>query len=253
MRKKKANDIFDVELTVKNLVKEEKIHKSVKPRKEKNIQKLAITFIDNPTEKNFANLVERITWGLRSHIYKIVNDDEVTTEVLSKTLENIYFKRDQFNPNIAKFSTWMYRIAFNNALKWRQAKNAKSCLNIDFEDLYDNTISEKDDKSPIQSFTSEDNSVEYIFKNGKYENYDKERILTEFYDASVKSISKLPDNLRVVMSDRLLNTKKIEDIAYDNNIPLSSVKNWLRKGKSELQNIIKHNYPTLYDMYMEVI
>lgn len=245
-RKKKELDIFKVQPVTK--LKETK----PKKKKEKNIQKLAINFIENPTDKNFKDLVERITWGLRSHIFKIVNDDEVTTEVLSKTLENIYFKRDQFNPEIAKFSTWMYRIAFNNALKWKQGLN-NSCLNVDFEDLYDKTINENDDSSPIQSYTNEDNAVEYVYKNGKFENYDKERIFTEFYDASVRSIDELPDNLRVVMSDRLLNRKKIEDIASDNSIPLSSVKNWLRKGKTELQNIIKNNYPALYDMYMEVI
>ena len=245
-RKKKELDIFKVQAVTK--LKETK----PKKKKEKNIQKLAINFIENPTDKNFKDLVERITWGLRSHIFKIVNDDEATTEVLSKTLENIYFKRDQFNPEIAKFSTWMYRIAFNNALKWKQGLNS-SCLNVDFEDLYDKTINENDDSSPIQSYTNEDNAVEYVYKNGKFENYDKERIFTEFYDASVRSIEELPDNLRVVMSDRLLNRKKIEDIASDNSIPLSSVKNWLRKGKTELQNIIKNNYPALYDMYMEVI
>ena len=53
------------------------------------------------------------------------------------------------------------------------------------------------------------------------------------------------------MHERLVNEKKIDDIAIDNSIPISSVKNWLRKGKVELQNIIKNKYPDLYDMYME--
>ena len=83
-RKKKELDIFKVQPVTK--LKETK----PKKKKEKNIQKLAINFIENPTDKNFKDLVERITWGLRSHIFKIVNDDEATTEVLSKTLENIY-------------------------------------------------------------------------------------------------------------------------------------------------------------------
>jgi DNA-directed RNA polymerase specialized sigma24 family protein len=90
-----------------------------------------------------------------------------------------------------------------------------------------------------------------VYKNGSYETYDRERILSEFYDASVKSIDYLPDNLRIVMYDRLVNQKKIDDIAIDNNIPVSSVKNWLRKGKLELQEIIKNKYTDLYDMYME--
>ena len=78
-------------------------------------------------------------------------------------------------------------------------------------------------------------------------------IKRKFYDASVKSIQDLPDNLRVVMYDRLINQKKIDDIAYDNNIPVSSVKNWLRKGKTELQEIIKNNYSDLYTMYMDLV
>ena len=53
--------------------------------------------------------------------------------------------------------------------------------------------------------------------------------------------------------DRLINNKKIEDIAYDNMIPVSSVKNWLRKGKVELQEIIKTNHKGLYNMYMEML
>lgn len=247
---KKTEKIFDVGLKVSELSKK----KVEKPKKEKNIQKLALKFIEDPSEVNFANLCERINWGLRSYIFKIVNDDDATTEVMSKTLENIYFKRDQFKPEVAQFSTWMYRIAFNNALKYNQAKTAHGTrVNVDFADLYDSTVTnDGDETSNIDSYTESDKS-ELIYKNGTYIKYDKERVITEFYDASVKSIQDLPDNLRVVMYDRLINQKKIDDIAYDNNIPVSSVKNWLRKGKNELQEIIKNNHPALYDMYMEMV
>ena len=249
LKKAEGETIFNDKLTAAALNK-----KATKPKKEKNIQKLAKAFIEDPSEVNFKNLCERINWGLRSYIFKIVNDDDATTEVLSKTLEAIYFKRDQFNPNIAQFSTWMYRIAFNNALKYNQAKYAHgSQVNVDFADLYDSTItSDTDETTNIESYTTSDDS-EIVYKEGKYIKYDREKVLTDFYDASVKSIQDLPDNLRVVMYDRLINQKKIDDIAYDNNIPVSSVKNWLRKGKTELQEIIKNNYSDLYTMYMDLV
>ena len=135
-KKINAKDIFDVKKSAKALAATPK-----KEKKERNIQKLAIQFINDPSEKNFGLLCERINWGLRSYIFKIVNDDEATTEVVTKTFENIYFKKDQFNPQIAQFSTWMYRIARNNALKYLQEKKAHSArVGVDFEDLYDSTI-----------------------------------------------------------------------------------------------------------------
>ena len=84
---KTVKDIFDINITAKALSKK-KTEK--KPKKEKNIQKLAMQFIEDPTEKNFELLFDRINWGLRSYIFKIVNDDEATTEVVSKQFSHIY-------------------------------------------------------------------------------------------------------------------------------------------------------------------
>ena len=94
--KKTTKDLFDINITAQALSKKE----TKKPKKEKNIQKLAMQFIEDPTEKNFELLFERINWGLRSYIFKIVNDDEATTEVVSKTLEAIYFKREISNERV---------------------------------------------------------------------------------------------------------------------------------------------------------
>ena len=149
-KKINAKKIFDVSIAAKNIAKAPK-----KEKKERNIQKLAVQFINDPSEKNFGLLCERINWGLRSYIFKIVNDDEATTEVITKTFENIYFKKDQFNPKIAQFSTWMYRIARNNALKYVQEKKSHaSRVGVDFEDLYDSTIAtEADQTAETESFS----------------------------------------------------------------------------------------------------
>lgn len=255
------SDIFNINSITSDTVKKSGVRKnttaehskrSKKPKKERNIQKLAIQFISNPDEHNFGLLCERINWGLRSYIYKIVKNDEITAEVITKTFENIYFKRDQFNPEIAQFSTWMYRIARNNALKYIQSNhNDNLHIGIDFEELYDSTVgADCDQSTTANSFTVSDN-FHIVYADGEYVTYDKEKILSDLYDASISCLDYLPDNLRVVMKERLLKEKKIDDIATDNNIPVSSVKNWLRRGKSELQNIIKNKYPDLYDMYTE--
>ena len=237
----------NISIAAKNIAKAPK-----KEKKERNIQKLAVQFINDPSEKNFGLLCERINWGLRSYIFKIVNDDEATTEVITKTFENIYFKKDQFNPKIAQFSTWMYRIARNNALKYVQEKKSHaSRVGVDFEDLYDSTIATEADQTAETESFSVSGDLNMVYTGDGFVTYDKEKIISDLYDASISCIDYLPDNLKVVMHERLVNEKKIDDIAIDNSIPISSVKNWLRKGKVELQNIIKNKYPDLYDMYME--
>lgn len=220
----------------------------------KNIQKLAIMFIETPNESTFKDLVERINWGLRKYIFSIVGDNAAVDEIMSKTLENIYFKRDLFNPELANFSTWMYKIAYNNSLKYLQekAKITNSTCSEDIGDIYESELYTDDDTGVDNNEVFEDSVdfVDIVFTGVKTEVYTRERVLNEIYDASVKSISYLPENLKMVMHERLINNKKIEDIATDNNVPVSSVKNWLRKGKVVLNETIKERYPALYEMYV---
>lgn len=221
-------------------------------KKERNIQKLALQFIENHDEKSFNKLAERINWGLRKYIYNIVDNNAAVDDIMSKTLEIIYFKCDQFDPTKAKFSTWMYRIAYNNTLKYIQDRDKflNSTYSEDYSNIYDTELSKYDDDG-IDDRTLDSGSeiIDIIFTHDNVEVYYKERVLTEIYDASVDCIQFLPENLRTVIYERFVNSKKIEDIAADNNIPISSVKNWLRKGKIVLKETVKERYTTLYNMY----
>lgn len=222
---------------------------------ERNIQKLAMAFINDRTEKSFNFLVARIYWGLWSYVYKIIPDNIAVEDIISKTLENIYFKCDQFDPEKANFSTWMYKIAYNNTLKYLQEKNKvkNSTLSEDYENIYDSELS-KDSPAITEDadiVTITDDLVDIIFRSDSVEVYRREKVYTEIYDASVDCINFLPNNLQMVMRERFINNKKIEDIATDNNVPVSSVKNWLRKGKDVLRDTIKERYRDLYNMYTD--
>ena len=222
--------------------------------REKNIQKLAISFIENPNDQTFNLLVKRINWGLREYIFNIIHDTNGVDEVLSKTLENIYFKHHLFNPKLANFSTWMYKIAYNNSLKYLQEKNKRTNITCseDIGSIYESELYTTDDTDLESNIVFEESTdfIDIIFTSTHTEIYNKERVLNEIYDASVECINYLPDNLKIVMHERLINNKKIEDIATDNNIPVSSVKNWLRKGRVVLNDTIKEKYTDLYNMYV---
>ena len=220
-------------------------------KSEHSIQKLAIQFVENHNERTFQLLVDRINWGLRKYIFNIVNNNSAVDEILSKTLENIYFKYKQFDPSKANFSTWMYKIAYNNTLKYIQERDKyqNSTCSEDISDIYDSELRNVSDERDDRAMAVGDDLIDILFKNNTVEVYEKERVLTEIYDASVECIQSLPDNLRIVIYERFINSKKIEDIAIDNNIPISSVKNWLRRGKIVLEETVKERYATLYNMY----
>ena len=54
------------------------------------------------------------------------------------------------------------------------------------------------------------------------------------------------------MKERYINQKKLEQIARDNRISLSSVKNWIRKGTSELKCEIEYRHPDLVKIYEDL-
>lgn len=245
------NDIFD--LHVGGLEQDNSPDTAKKKKyRERDMQVLALRFQQYRNDANFGDLVERVNYGLHCYINKIVKDVDGTADVFTKTIEAIYTKIDQFDPKRGNFSTWMYKIAYHNAIKHVKGED-KMCshyekLNVDVSDMYDS-------KNKGTENTFQDSGVDladvcdYIVTGSKVTPYTKERLLTEIYDASIKSIDDLPDNLRLAMTERLKNKKKIKDIALDNDVPESTLKNWIIMGRKELCKIIKVKYPELYSVY----
>ena len=229
--------------------------KRKKKKSEKDINKLAMNFISDPTNINFERLMNRVNWGLRAFMYDILKDNVAVDECMSRTMENIYFKRDTFDINRAQFSTWMYKIAYHNCLKYEQGdfgRDDKNTVSVDFSDLYDSYIDDDSsvDSSPID--TNFADNFDMIYDSGSFKIYGREQIMNDIYDASIQCMSNLPDNLRVVLKERYINRKKVDEIATDNKIPVTSVKNWLRKGIAALNDELKVSVPELYDLYVNL-
>lgn len=228
--------------------------KEKKKKAEKDINNLVIKFMTDPSDRNFELLMRRVNWGLRSFMFKILQNDNAVDDCMSRTMENIYFKRDTFNVSKGKFSTWMYKIAYNNCLKYLNddfGYNMQDTVGQDFSDIYESCL-EIDDYTGGGSSTDTEflDNFDMGYKDGKYVTYGKEKLMNDIYDASVACINKLPDNLRIVLRERYINKKKVDDIAVDNKIPVSSVKNWLRRGVVALNEELKESVPELYDMYI---
>lgn len=221
----------------------------------RDIQKLAEKFINDRSEKSFNKLMKRCNWGLRSFIYSLVNNDDDTDNIMSITMEHVYFRISSFNSDMAKFSTWMYKIAYNDTITYLRSGGMNSkikCIPIDVSEVYENMSDDDDDSSNGIDVQGEEEINNMYFDGKKFITYTKETINNDMFDASEECMEFLPDNLRIVLKERYINKKKLEQIANDNRISLSSVKNWIRKGMSELKCEIEYRHPDLVKIYEEL-
>jgi RNA polymerase sigma factor (sigma-70 family) len=65
---------------------------------------------------SFRPLVERYHRGLIIHCDQLLHDYEEAEDVAQEAFCQAYLKLADFNPEKARFSTWLYRIATNKAL-----------------------------------------------------------------------------------------------------------------------------------------
>ncbi|MDQ6781233.1 MAG: sigma-70 family RNA polymerase sigma factor, partial [Candidatus Eremiobacteraeota bacterium] len=88
----------------------------------------------------FAPLVERHKRGIVNFIHAVVRSSEDADDLSQETFLRAYAHLRTFNPQLAKFSTWLYQIARNTA----RTHLAKDRRRPPTEDLYeDETLDQK--------------------------------------------------------------------------------------------------------------
>jgi len=226
----------------------------VKKKKTRDIQALAENFIKERSSRSFNALMKRCSWGLHNYIFNMVKNEYDTNIVMSITMEHLFYKIDKFKDDIGKFSTWMYRIAHNDAMTFitdGEHSTKIDMVNIDLSDIHERI--DADDNFYDNGEYGIDSEIEDIlFKNNHYTVYTKSKIYEDIYDASVDCIQYLPNHLRIVMMERYINRKKVDDIANENHMAKTNVKNWLRKGGECLMDEMKCRYPDLLDIYNDM-
>ena len=220
----------------------------------KDIQLLAKKFIEDHSEKNFNALMKRCSWGLRTYIFGMTGSKEDTENILSITMEHVYFRIDSFKDDAGKFSTWMYRIAHNDTVTYFRSGGYKSkinTVNIDLSDVHERIVS-SDEGCTFDDMLSDEEIENMSFDGKEFKTYTKSKVLSDIYDASIECMGYLPDHLRIAMKERYINQKKVDTIAEENKISSASIKNWIRKGCSELANEVKNRNKELYNIFDEM-
>jgi RNA polymerase sigma-70 factor (ECF subfamily) len=151
----------------------------------------------------FGELVDRYKSALVRHCYVIVRDPDVAQDVAQDSFIDAYQYLKSYRPDKAKFSTWLFKIATNNAL--REIKTGARTTQLD------DTAAHQ-----IRS--------EHIGPSETAEH-------AELHAA----VMRLPDDYRAVVSMFYWEGMSYEEIAAVLGKPEGTIKGWLSRAKDQLR------------------
>ena len=179
--------------------------------------KLVLKAIDG-NQKAYADLLGRYRDAIYFMLLKMVNNavdaEDLTIEAFGKAFKSIH----QYAPNYA-FSTWLFKIATNNAIDFIRKRRA-------------NTVS-------IDQSHDEDGSIHVSIQDNEPD--PEESIINQQKVKMMRSIvSKLKPRYRRLIELRYFSEYSYEEISEELNLPIGTVKAQLFRARELLYNILKN-------------
>ena len=162
---------------------------------------------------SFAPLVERHKRGIVNFLYGTVRSAEDANDLAQETFIRAYSHLGTFNPQLAKFSTWLYQIARNAA----------------------RTHLGKERRRPMAEDLFEDETLEQKLPDTRREASPDAMILAEEEQRSVRSaLLSVPEKMRTALSLRFYRHMEYQEIAETMGVSLGNVKTLIHRGKASL-------------------
>ncbi len=193
-------------------------------------RELTENFLQTRSDADFTALFYKVKPGITSYINKIVKDRELAEDIAINTLTKMWTKIDQYDPQY-QITTWLYRIAFNDALGHISNRNKQSSLDKLSE--FGVEINESGEFTTGLQGAFED----YELKT-EQDFIDEDNELMDKYGRTLKAIDSLKEAYKGIIVDRLINDMKYEDIAEKHNLPLQTIKNRIRRGKAIIEETV---------------
>ena len=172
-------------------------------------------------EKAFVALMRRYKDTIYFMLLKMVNNktdaEDLTLEAFGKAFTNIH----QYAPQFA-FSTWLFRIASNNAIDYMRKKKAVT-VPLDSS----NSMDKSQHIERNLNIRSDSDTPEESFIRGQ-----KAKILR-------KVVAKLKPRYRTLLELRYFKEYSYDEIAKELNLPLGTVKVQLFRSREMLFDLLK--------------
>jgi len=157
----------------------------------------------------FGILVTRHQDRLYACVLSVIGDPDEAEDVVQESFIQAYLKLDMFQHN-SRFFTWLYRIAFNNALSRRRRR--KETLSLDH-------ARESTGSEPASHIEAPDHNMV------RNENVEQLR----------NALLELSDDHRVILTLREMQDLSYEDIASILDISIGTVRSRLSRARNALK------------------
>ena len=163
----------------------------------------------------YNELVKRYKDRLLNFVLRYFNNVEQAEDVVQDTLIKLYTHASYYK-KIAKFSTWIFTIAKNNAL----------------------TELRKNKRKKTDSLWTDDGQV--IDINSKEESLDSKVQNEIAIDQLNKFLDEIPENFRMAVVLRDFQELSYEEISKILEIPIGTIKSRINRGRIQLAEKMKH-------------
>lgn len=151
----------------------------------------------------YEELVNRYHVGLIIHCDRLVGNRSDAEDIAQEAFVKAYIQLDRYQPDKAKFSTWLYKIATNLSLDYlRKQKRVTSVTDI--ESVTEVTMP--------------------TFIEDEERNHIRKTVL-----------ALMPPEYRRVIEAYYWLGKSYEEIAQNEQIPLNTARTWLRRAKLKIK------------------
>ncbi len=176
--------------------------------------------LDEGDEQAFAELMQRYKMAVYHMILKMVRNvddaEDLTIEAFAKAFKNLHkFKKDY------TFSTWLFRIATNNAIDFIRKKKLKTLsLNTTF----------KNDSGDDVNIDIEDENL----------NPQQEAIKSQKIELVQMFVTKLPSKYQRLVKLRYFDELSYDEIATELDAPLGTIKAQLYRARELMYELVKN-------------
>ena len=163
----------------------------------------------------YEEIVKRYQKKLFSYVYRLVGNREETEDILQNVFVKAYRNIKTFDIE-RKFSSWIYRIAHNEAINFLKKRSKKKF--VSWEDIVaskDKIETKSEEKSPIDLWIREESRLEVQ-----------------------EALASLPEKYRKVLILRYFSEKSYEQIGKIIDSPVNTVGTLINRAKKKLMSVI---------------
>ena len=198
-------------------------------QKEMTLQEMGLQFYRTKGELDFTRVYHRLKPSIGFYLREMVPELDDRNEVIATTFSKVWDKIDQYDP-YWNFSTWVYRIARNEALLFHRSKRRV----FSFEGMEEQGINME--KKMVDTFHED-----LIFQD------DPIDIL---HEKVIGEIGYLPAIYKTVLTLREIHKKKYDEIAKELGWKHNTVRTRIRKARELVRISLVRKDPELVKKYL---